>query len=203
MSSLPAIVVAGQGRCGTSLMMQMLYAGGVQCFGDWPAFESSASMFGSFDPKAFAELRGRAIKLITPAELPIGPMPKHVVIWLDRDSHEQARSQLKMVADLPGVTSNRHCVRTMVAGIRRERSPNMAAVGANGKCPTLVLTFERLLTRTSVAMSALEAFLGLHGYDHLNFQAMRRQIRPRSPYCYPGMMEVDLLSEPPPGRPAM
>ncbi|RWB67602.1 hypothetical protein [Mesorhizobium sp.] len=204
MSSLPAIVVAGQGRCGTSLMMQMLYAGGIPCVGHWPDFETGASSFGGFDPTAFAALRGKAIKLITPAELPIGQMPKHVVIWLDRDPEEQARSQLKMVATfMRSVDMSRKSIRAMAAGNRRGRLPNMAAIGANGRHPTLLLSFERLLTQPTDAAIAVDAFLHEHGYVGLNFEAMRRQIRPRSPYCYPGMMEVDLLSAPPPGRPAI
>lgn len=199
MSGRAAIVVAGQGRCGTSLMMQMLHAGGVSCVGEWPAFESNASMFGSFDPKSFAALRGQAIKLITPAELPIGAMPKHVVIWLDRDSQEQAKSQLKMVSGLfAGVATNRRSIRTMVAGIRRERTPNMVAVGANGRCPTLLMSFERLLAQPTDVAIAVTAFLHEHGYDDLNFAAMRGQIRRRSPNCFPGMMEIELLATPAP-----
>lgn len=201
MSELPAIVVAGQGRCGTSLVMQMLYAGGVPCVGEWPAFESGASMFGSFDPKAFAALRGQAIKLITPAELPIGEMPKHIVIWLDRDSRQQAESHLKMVKlSFPSVVPNRLTVRAMVAGIRRERASNMVAIGANGRCPTLLMSFERLLTQPTDAAIDIAAFLHEHGYEFLHFSAMRRQIRLRSTDCYPGMMEIDLLSSSPPAR---
>ncbi len=199
MSSLPAIVVAGLGRCGTSLMMQMLYAGGVPCVGEWPAFESSASMFGSFDPNAFAALRGHAIKLIGPAELPIGDMPKHIVIWLDREPHEQAKSQLKLVSAMfGGVAANRRSIRSMVAGIRSGRPSNMAAVGAKSRCPTMLMSFERLLTQPVDAAHTIAAFLQWHGYQQLNVAAMRRQIRRRSPACYPGMMEIDLLETPAP-----
>lgn len=195
MTELPAIVVAGQGRCGTSLMMQMLYAAGVPCVGNWPDFETGASSFGGFDPTAFAALRGKAIKLITPAELPIGEMPNHIVIWLDRDPEEQARSQLKMVASfVRHVDMSRKNIRAMAAGNRRERAPNMAAIGANGRCPTLILSFEHLLTEPTDASIRIDAFLHEHDYRGLNFEAMRRQIRLRSPACYPGMMEVYLLS---------
>ncbi|PBC01790.1 hypothetical protein [Mesorhizobium sp. WSM3860] len=199
MSSVPAIVVGGLGRCGTSLMMQMLYAGGVSCVGEWPAFEGSASMFGSFDPNAFAALRGQAIKLIAPAEHPIFDMPKHIVIWLDREPHEQAKSQLKMVSAMFGsVATNRRSIRSMVAGIRSERPSNMAAVGAKSRCPTLLMSFERLLTQPTVATDAIAAFLQSHGYKELNVSAMRRQIRRRYPTCYPGMMEIELLETPAP-----
>ncbi|OBQ89966.1 hypothetical protein [Mesorhizobium sp. AA23] len=180
-------------------MMQMLFAGGVACVGEWPAFESSASMFGSFDPNAFAALRGQATKLVGPADLPTGDMPKHIVIWLDREPHEQAKSQLKMVSVMfSGVATNRRSIRSMVAGIRSERSTNMAAVGAKSRCPTLVMSFERLLTQPAGAAETIAAFLQEHGYEQLNVTAMRRQVRPRSPTCFPGMMEIDLLETPAP-----
>ncbi|MDG4874123.1 hypothetical protein P9273_03300 [Mesorhizobium sp. WSM4935] len=180
-------------------MMQMLYAGGVPCVGEWPAFEGSASMFRSFDPSAFAALRGQAIKLIAPAEHPVFDLPKHIVIWLDREPHEQAKSQLKMVSAMfSGVATNRRSIRSMVAGIRSERPLNMAAVGAKSRCPTLVMSFERLLTQPAQAAETIAAFLQQHGYEQVNVAAMRRQIRRRSPTCYPGMMEIDLLETPAP-----
>lgn len=192
----PAIVVAGLGRCGTSLMMQMLHAGGVPCVGDWPDFETNASMPGLFAPSSFAAIRGKAIKLITPADLPIGAMPNHVVIWLDRDPQEQARSQLKMLDGIGApVANNRKSMRAFVAGLRRDRPLNMAAVGV-GRLPNLRLSFERLITRPAHTVDALEAFLLSHGYDAVDRQAMQQQIQPRSAACYPGMMEVELLSSP-------
>lgn len=193
MNELPAIVVAGLGRCGTSLMMQMLHAGGVPCVGNWPDFETNASMFGRFDPKAFSALRGKAIKLITPADLPIGPMPRHIVIWLDRDPQEQARSQLKMLDGIGApVANNRKSMRAFVAGLRHDRPLNMAAVGV-GRLPNLRLSFERLITRPAHTVAALEAFLLSYGYDTVDGRAMQQQIRPRSAACYPGMMEFELL----------
>jgi hypothetical protein len=39
MMSAPVIVVAGLGRCGTSLVMQMLAAAGLPCVGSFPDFE--------------------------------------------------------------------------------------------------------------------------------------------------------------------
>lgn len=194
MSGLPAIVVAGLGRCGTSLSMQMLHAGGVPCIGYWPDFETSASMFGQFDPKAFAALSGNAIKLITPANLPIGAMPNHIVIWLDRDPQEQARSQLKMLTSIGASPSNnRKAMRAFVASLRCDRPKNMAAIGV-GRLPTLRLSFERLIMRPAESVGAIEAFLLLHGYGDIARQEMQDQIRPRSPACHPGMMELDLLS---------
>ena len=39
----PCIIVSGLGRCGSSLVMQMLHAGGVECLGAPPAFEPPES----------------------------------------------------------------------------------------------------------------------------------------------------------------
>ncbi|TIR33324.1 MAG: hypothetical protein E5X35_11710 [Mesorhizobium sp.] len=173
----------------------MLQAGGVKCIGDWPAFETSASMFGSFDPAAFAALRGTAIKLIDPARLPIGAMPNHIVIWLDRGVVEQARSQIKMVRGFGGpVASNRQTLRAMVSGLRSDRAPNMAAIGAKGRLPSIALTFDRLLTHPTKTAADLYLFLRAHGYE-LDLVKMVKQIRGRSPACYPGMMEIELLGQ--------
>lgn len=196
MTERPAIVVAGLGRCGTSLMMQMLHAGGVPCIGEWPAYETSASNFGSFDPVAFAALRGTAIKLIDPARLPIGAMPNHIVIWLERDPVEQAKSQVKMMQGFgAGVPANRKTIRTMVSGIRRDTGPSMAALGIRAVCPSIRIQFEYLLDPfgNKVAMAALVGFLSRHGYGDLDLGKMVGQIRRRSPECYPGMLEFELL----------
>ena len=35
----PTVFVCGHGRCGSSMVMQMLDAGGFPCFGEYPAYE--------------------------------------------------------------------------------------------------------------------------------------------------------------------
>lgn len=194
--TMPCIVVAGMGRCGTSLMMQMLHAAGVPCVGEWPAFETDASAIGSFEPLAFASRTGQAIKLIDPANLKIGDMPNHVVIWLDRDSREQAKSQVKFAQLSVGRLPNtRLAIRAMEAGLRKTRSRHRSRVGIPSVCPHIDVRFENLIEAPHVTAGEISDFLGRHGWGGLDARIMASQVRRRSPQCYRGFLEAELLRE--------
>lgn len=190
----PCVVVAGMGRCGTSLLMQMLDAAGIECVGKRPDYETPES-FGNFRADVFARMRGRAIKLVDPMRLPIDEMPNHIVLWLDRDFREQAKSALKLLSVFEnGVRRDRQAVRAMERSLRSDRPKNMKAVGASGRCPTLILTFEDILSGPA-ATARLVKFLATHGYPRISAEQMASQIRRRSPKCLPGLMEAQLLYE--------
>lgn len=173
--------------------MQMLAAAGVPCVGDWPAFETEASLPGQFNPARFAQLRDCGVKLIDPANMGRIPTPYHVVIWLDREPREQARSALKLLnAFSSSVPIDRRAVRGIEASLRSSRSANRYAVGIPS-IPTLTLSFEDLIERTDRAVEALRIFLSTHGWHNLNFERMAAAVLPRRASCHPGMLEHVLL----------
>lgn len=92
------IAVAGLGRCGLTMTMQMLDAGGLDVWGDPPAYEPGhyAADFDEID----------AVKLVDPIGSEItGLLPEPGAlqwIWLQRDAKEQAKSMAKMVEAATG-----------------------------------------------------------------------------------------------------
>lgn len=190
----PCIVVAGMGRCGTSLMMQMLAAGGVPCTGEWPAFESDLAMAGRFDAKAFDALGDCAVKLVDPAPLKPGRLPNHVVIWLDRSVPQQARSQIKFLRwNGQRVEESRRTRLAFESGLRRERLGNRLSLGVPGRTYSITASFEMLINYPRRTAREIALFLSAHGWT-VDADAMARQVVRRQPDCYPGMMELELLA---------
>lgn len=97
-----AVAVCGFGRCGTTMTMQMLVAGGLP-----PGNATEPPYEG--DPKALIgrNLAGRCVKLLDPcgtAAAVAGPTAGWRFIWLDRDPLEQAHSYLKLLKSMAPVT---------------------------------------------------------------------------------------------------
>lgn len=190
----PVLVVGGLGRCGTSLLMQMLQAGGVPCAGDWPAFEPAEAGATPIDPTWFAGLAGRAVKILDPhlARPPVGRVPS-VGIWMVRGFRQQARSQAKFAHAMSGglLRNDRNAVRRIEASLFRDSRLGRAAMPH----PDLAqVSFEELLERPAAVAVRLAAWLApwWPGLDHA---AMARCVRPRGPECLPGLLELALVAE--------
>jgi hypothetical protein len=82
------IKVSGLARCGSSLTLQMLAAGGFPCWGIAPDYESATAPYDHVTPMAF--------KILKPQML-LRTYPSDVTLWLDRDVDEQAKSVVKYV----------------------------------------------------------------------------------------------------------
>ncbi len=106
----PLLLVSGLPRCGTSLMMQMLEAGGIEPFTDRVRQADDDNPKGYFEWEAIKQIgrdhrilepalgSGKAIKVIS-ALLPKLPKAHHYkVIYMERDINEVVRSQNKMIA---------------------------------------------------------------------------------------------------------
>lgn len=92
------VQVSGLARCGTSLMLQMLDAGGYPCWGTPPDYEPP-------NPPPWDE-RHVAYKLILPHHDSRNWKPD-LVVWLERDIGEQAKSQVKLLIKKHGKAAKR------------------------------------------------------------------------------------------------
>ena len=184
----PLIIVSGLSRCGTSLVMQMLQAGGVAVTGEYPAFEL-VEFTGPRELSFLQKFKGHGVKIIDPHLFDWRGVPELKVIWLDRDPAEQAKSQIKFgaaVAGLP-IQQTRAMVRQWTRALRRDRPRCLALFKALG-CETLFLSFERLVEAPLSAARELAEFTGAAPAE-----AMAEAVRPRGPECYPGLLEIELL----------
>ncbi|MFW5748622.1 MAG: sulfotransferase family protein [Chloroflexota bacterium] len=103
------VVVSGLPRSGTSLMMQMLAAGGQQVLADSqrPADESNPRGYYEFAPVKrlgqapadwLPQAVGRAVKVVSPLLVHLPPGFHYRVIFMQRDIEEILRSQQAMLA---------------------------------------------------------------------------------------------------------
>lgn len=60
------VLVCGLGRCGSSVTMQMLQAGGYQTFGDWPDFEPEEAGSSRNIPHLLSLIDTSAVKILDP-----------------------------------------------------------------------------------------------------------------------------------------
>lgn len=190
----PVVIVAGLGRCGSSMVMQMLAAGGIPCVGAAPAYEDERTNT-RLDPTWYASLAGHAVKLLDPHRLHIPMEPKAVAIRLERRSVEQAASMVKFLRSLgyPIGTSSRDR-RRVIQSIENDTAKARAALIARG-IPRITLQFEEILARPREAANAIAALLQPH-FPGLDLDAMAAAVRQRPPHCMPDMdTEISLAKE--------
>lgn len=185
--STASIAVAGLARCGTSLTMQMLAAAGIRTVGEWPAFEADGHHAGA----------GVAVKWLDPHRTP-QPFRRGVVIWLDRDPIQQAKSQAKLLRELMGMDAD---WRPFVRSLGRERILARRAIEPFRK---LDLTFERLVLEPHYSAFKIATFLGRAGLllDGATMPTVSKMAhcvreRPSGTSCAPDMaMELALVAGP-------
>jgi len=188
------ILVCGFGRCGSSLTMQMLKAGGVPCFGDAPAFEPDAVSVRRVMSELLPKLDGIAAKILDPQRSEWPKRSGMKVIWLDRNRIEQAKSQIKMVETFGGFTVPRRsqAIKGMAASLIPDREKCMdlfADIGAD----VLPLKFEDILESPRYAACAISSFLCLK-LPIEAIDAMVLVVRRRRPECRPDMaLEAELV----------
>ena len=184
------IIVSGFGRCGTSMVMQMLAAAGVLCCGRYPAFEDDFVMRGAASAAWENYIGSRAVKVLGPATaLPNAPLPARG-IWLDRDPREQARSQVKFISVGHAITNKRAAVRSLARSLLTDRPAALKAMAKTCAVGYRVLRFEDIIGDPRAAATDIAAWLGL---PEEAASAMAAVVRLRSPRCYEGMMEAELM----------
>lgn len=178
------ILVAGFGRCGSTLVMHMLDRAGVPTIGRAPDYELRPIQ-NAADCDWLATLGGHAVKLLTPAYRTVALRPNPIgvyrSIWLDRDPVEQARSQIKLIAlSDPTLALDRSAARAMAQSLRRDRRRARAKLRAAG--PMLSIRFEQLLTDPSGVARLIASHVARGDPDE-----MAAAVLPRGPECQPDM----------------
>lgn len=190
----PVIVVAGLGRCGSSLMMQMLAAAGIRCAGNAPGYEAPEVMAPTVPEAWLHHHRGGAVKVLDPHRHRLPPSVPAFVIWMSRDRREQARSAVKFASMMATGqhTTNRKMVRGMEAVLHRDTLAAHAVLRAID----VHLAFETILDAPLAVALFLEARLSkVIALRSDAAHRMARAVRPRGPECLPGLMEIDLMME--------
>lgn len=182
--SKPVIVVAGFGRCGSSLVMQMLARCYVPTVGRYPDFEAQGKLAGP----------GKAVKWLDPIRVK-APFPhgqRAIVIWLDRDTEQQARSILKMMKLVLGAPVEKGSVERMKASLDGDRRRAIAILGQHR---LMELRFEDLIGDPVRSTERIGSFVERFAGYALNPETMRDEIieRPTGPDCMPDLFIEESL----------
>lgn len=182
-------IVSGLGRCGSSLVMQMLSAGGMACIGEWPAFESQPHVATLTSNPSL--LDGWAIKVLDPHRFPPAPGPNYRVIWIDRDFREQAKSTLKFLRSL-GQRTDREAIPGMAKLLREDREKALDVI-CHLTCDILMLRYEEIKRRPRDAAVRIAGFAGGPMGVAMDVDAMVSCLQNQRTSCLHGLLEMDQL----------
>jgi hypothetical protein len=187
MTHLPTVAVCGFGRCGSSMLMAILAAGGV------PAVDGSDARSGELDGGIEAaallspdQLGGHAVKLLDAvlhADVPLpAPPAGWLVLWMDRDGREQARSQVKLLRGV-GIPVPSSAARDLEASYRRDRGRALQLLADLG--PVWTSSYEAALADPGRFAGDLAEFLAPALTLDVDSAAARIHRRPAR--CAPGL----------------
>lgn len=195
MTDRPVLFVAGIGRCGTTMVMTMLDAGGFPVTGPRVSYEPAERWRGGRPDIDWLRAQGgRAVKWLDPTRHPGIPrlMPtRPVVILMTRNAREQARSQIKMISqDIKGLW--RHAEKAMERSIRRDVPVMRAKLRQSATVHEIA--FEDVLANPAWAARKLARLARFHFGADLDEDRMASVVMPRHQSCLPDLtMETTIL----------
>lgn len=183
------LFVSGFQRCGSSLMMQMLAAGGMSVVHDsemgFPSYETHLNMTG----EPLGSYDGHALKWLEPCHSMPPEVPFEIrSIWLTRDHWQQAKSAVKFMraCGVPNVRSSD--AGRFKTSYDRDEPRSVKLWRKRGDCR--IVRFEDLVKDAAWVAERVNEFIG----GALDLAAMMRQIRPRSAKCLDYLLEEELMA---------
>lgn len=177
---MPAVGVCGFGRCGSTMVMTMLAAGGLPPVdGSSPGCYEVSDLAHIFKlgPAYFA---GRAVKLLDSVLYYGVPLASEWrFVWLDRDPKQQARSQVKFIS--PFVTALPDgAAASFAASYGRDRPAALGALRRHGE--VTVLRYEDMLANPRKGAKRLRAV-----FPDLDIDAATAVVHRRDGACRPDL----------------
>ena len=193
----PVVVVTGFGRCGSTMLMTMLRAGGIPFA---PGAHPRTTEHPGLAAGLAAAQPGHVVKLLDPTQpewiLPLAASG-WVFLWLDRDLVQQARSWAKLCTGF-GIGQP---TRLQQDELRRQWNADRLVVLAELPGRVHRLRFEDIITRPRDG--ALQLARALPEYD-LDLDAMAAVVHHRTPACRPDLeVEFSLTRRGPHGPPPL
>jgi len=181
------IIVTGLPRSGTTLMMKMLYKGGVEVVADTRvAFEDIRPTYLPEDSSFLDECDNKAIKVLDPlrCRLPYGPHYKFIL--MKRDPKEVARSQAKFLYGNRNAKTNKSA-----REIKKAWYDTLLLLNRYPDSEVLVVRFEDLLMTPASESDRIRTFLGVP----MDIYKMSECVLKRGPECLPQLAEFGFKDE--------
>lgn len=152
----PTVGVCGFGRCGSSMAMAMLDAGGLPPVKGSQPVSYEVPDHTVMRALSAGQLAGRAVKLLDDALYALPPAAHEWrFVWLDRDPVQQARSALKLMHAVVGFMPTAQAEALMAESYRSDRPEVLGLLRRIG--PVTVLRYERVLANPAKAAKRLRA----------------------------------------------
>jgi len=176
-------IVSGLPRSGTSLMMQMLAAGGMTILTDGERRADEDNPRGYYEwerakllprqPNLIAEAEGKAVKVISQLILALPASYQYRVIFMERSMAEIVASQAEMIRrrGTAGPALGRE---QMISALRVHRNLVMNWIKAASNISLCVVPHHDLLSDPTSVSQTVQKFLGLP----LDVAAMAAQVDP-------------------------
>lgn len=192
----PILFVAGLGRCGTTLVMTMLDAGGFPVTGPRVSYEPAERWRGGRPDMDWLRAQGgRAVKWIDPTHhftLPGSLTQRPVIILMERNPREQARSQVKLLSMMGMKGVGRRAERAMERSIKRDVPPMRAHL--RNSAIVHGIDFEDVLENPFWAARKLGRLVAYHYGADFDAESAASVVMPRHPSCAPDLsMETTIL----------
>ncbi len=181
LEKLTITIVSGLPRSGTSMMMQMLAAGGLTAFTDAKREADESNPRGYFEHnrvKALAkdstwlpEADGMAVKVVAPLlrYLPAGPTYR--IVFMERDIEEILQSQSTMLARDGRTSADREVLRR---AYERQVAGAKAWAARQKRTEFMAIAYQDVLADAAAATARVNSFLG----GSLNESAMAEAVDP-------------------------
>ncbi|MEL7447763.1 MAG: hypothetical protein AAFN78_01060 [Pseudomonadota bacterium] len=183
------IIVLGQPRTGTSLLMQMLHVAGADCLGEWPAFEPLELNPAFADVEATLATLGenQAAKVNW---YPLVDVPDQAtVLYTSRNAVQQATSEQKMMKATLPVFANRHMPGSWIDDAAcRIVLHQEQMVDATRRSNSMHVEFGAMILEPLTTARRVVEHIGFGDPGHI-----AKCVVPRLPNCYAGMLEFDLM----------
>jgi hypothetical protein len=180
------VLVTGFSRCGTTLAMTMLAAGGFPVVGKWP-YEVPETLRTPWRREFAAQCAGRAVKVLEPIHFP-PPAAPYRVIPMRRDPEAQAQSHRRFLRTVAGIPVPRDYVPKLartLPGLYRQAEQMFTAWGASVTVEAfedVIGAPERTARRWQIVLDA-----------PLDIARMVSVVVPRSPGLAPELLEPALM----------
>lgn len=173
---MTAVAVCGFGRCGSTMLMAMLDAGGIPIV----AGADERSYETPLDRLTADDVDGRAVKALDLYD----QLPDHPyrVVWLDRRLFDQVASEIKLAAAAGGKIAP-DFEASLTAHHKRQRPRAIRRLAGLG--PIHTVRYERALRKPRVVAGELADFLADCHLPPLDVDAAAAVVHDRSPDVRP------------------
>lgn len=176
-------IVSGLPRSGTSMMMQMLAAGGVPIYSDDRRVADADNPLGYFEhdlapklasnDKWLPQVRGRAVKIVAPLLPRLPDTERYAIVMMRRDLGEVVASQREMLKRL-GRKGAALSDDELTAALRREMARVQRWIARRDNVRVLDIQYATVLADPAAAAGRIAAFLN----RSLDLPAMADAVKP-------------------------